>query len=380
MMQQKIISILKDISQQVSDKLHCDRHGSCVHFAEIFVDEVNNQYPELLNDFDVIEGYVNVKFGDGIPQEHTWIKLNNDEIIDPTFLQFNKYDKEANYSKKRTKVYSGQEYYDEGKEGSWFSERRKKLPSTVFKKGLKESIRKVLKEETLKDSLIDLIKTDGIERALKTVGGIKRLAKILEIDFEDINVQEKLVKDFIYYDNTEGVEVAFIEVRTGRSGGKILDIHIREYFDGPVNIASWYVNEMLDKIRKVFPFTVGASWHPVFTSTKPRISLDCHIIEDEVEDTENITENRDLPNEFKRRVKDLDILIDAVTKDLYPCDYRGVDDFIYGLTDEIIWELRDEHHGDVNKLHRDDVSWYIWNNKYEELKDFFFEMKKNCDE
>ena len=379
-MQQKIISILKDISQQVSDKLHCDRHGSCVHFAEIFVDEVNNQYPELLNDFDVIEGYVNVKFGDGIPQEHTWIKLNNDEIIDPTFLQFNKYDKEANYSKKRTKVYSGQEYYDEGKEGSWFSERRKKLPSTVFKKGLKESIRKVLKEETLKDSLIDLIKTDGIERALKTVGGIKRLAKILEIDFEDINVQEKLVKDFIYYDNTEGVEVAFIEVRTGRSGGKILDIHIREYFDGPVNIASWYVNEMLDKIRKVFPFTVGASWHPVFTSTKPRISLDCHIIEDEVEDTENITENRDLPNEFKRRVKDLDILIDAVTKDLYPCDYRGVDDFIYGLTDEIIWELRDEHHGDVNKLHRDDVSWYIWNNKYEELKDFFFEMKKNCDE
>lgn len=246
---------------------------------------------------------------------------------------------------------------------------------------LNETIKKVLSEETLKDSLIDLIKTDGIERALKTVGGIKRLAKILEIDFEDINVQEKLVKDFIYYDNTEGVEVAFIEVRTGRSGGKILDIHIKQYFDGVVgNLTSWYVNEMLDKLRKVFPFTVGASWHPVFTSTKPRISLDCHVIEDEVEDAENITENRDLPNEFKRRVKDLDILIDAVTKDLYPCDYRGVDDFIYGLTDEIIWELRDEHHGDVNKLHRDDVSWYIWNNKYEELKDFFYEMKKNCDE
>ena len=92
---------------------------------------------------------------------------------------------------------------------------------------IKHTIKKVLSEETLKDSLIDLIKTDGIERALKTVGGIKRLAKILEIDFEDINVQEKLVKDFIYYDNTEGVEVSFIEVRTGRSGGKILDIHIK---------------------------------------------------------------------------------------------------------------------------------------------------------
>ena len=156
---------------------------------------------------------------------------------------------------------------------------------------IKHTIKKVLSEETLKDSLIDLIKTDGIERALKTVGGIKRLAKILEIDFEDINVQEKLVKDFIYYDNTEGVEVSFIEVRTGRSGGKILDIHIKQYFDGVVgNLTSWYVNEMLDKLRKVFPFTVGASWHPVFTSTKPRISLDCHVIEDEVEDTEDVTE------------------------------------------------------------------------------------------
>ena len=54
---------------------------------------------------------------------------------------------------------------------------------------LNETIKKVLSEETLKDSLIDLIKTDGIERALKTVGGIKRLAKILEIDFEDIDTR-----------------------------------------------------------------------------------------------------------------------------------------------------------------------------------------------
>ena len=47
------INILKSIANEVSDKLHCDRHGSCVHFAEIFVDEVNEQYPELLNNFDI---------------------------------------------------------------------------------------------------------------------------------------------------------------------------------------------------------------------------------------------------------------------------------------------------------------------------------------
>ena len=250
---------------------------------------------------------------------------------------------------------------------------------------IKHIIRKVLSEETLKDSLIDLIKTDGIERALKTVGGIKRLAKILEIDFEDINVQEKLVKDFIYYDNTEGVEVSFIEVRTGRSGGKILDIHIKQYFDGVVgNLTSWYVNEMIDKLRKVFPFTVGASWHPVFTSTKPRISLDCHVIEDEVEDTEDVTEyvteNKKFPNEFKRRVKELDMLIDVVMKSLNPCDYETTGEFINGLIDELIWELRDEHHGEVHKLDRTDVPHYIFNYKKREIEDFFIESKENCND
>ena len=152
------ILLLKSIAKKISSKLHCDRHGSCVHFAEIFVEEVNEQYPELLNDFDVIEGYVNVKFGDGIPQEHTWIRLKNDDIIDPTFLQFNKYDNNAEYSKKRAKVYSGQEYYDGGKEGSWFSERREKLPSTVFKEEKRESIRRIIREETnIKPVLHDLL-------------------------------------------------------------------------------------------------------------------------------------------------------------------------------------------------------------------------------
>jgi hypothetical protein len=165
---QENILILKQISKKISNKLHCDRHGSCVHFAEIFVEEVNDKYPELLNDFDVIEGYVNAKFGNGIPQEHTWIRLNNGEIIDPTFSQFDKYDSNANYSKKRTKVYSAQKYYDEGKEGSWFSERRKKLPSTVFKEGKRETIKRILREENFIPSPIKRrISPEDIEEAFE---------------------------------------------------------------------------------------------------------------------------------------------------------------------------------------------------------------------
>jgi hypothetical protein len=55
---------------------------------------------------------------------------------------------------------------------------------------------KVLKEETLRDSLRDLIKSDGIKKASKAVGGFKRLIKIL-----DLNEQE--LYDIIYQYLTE---------------------------------------------------------------------------------------------------------------------------------------------------------------------------------
>jgi hypothetical protein len=207
---QENIIILKSIAKKIANKLHCDRHGSCVHFAEIFVDEVNEQYPELLNDFDVIEGYVNVKFGGGIPQEHTWIKLNNGVIIDPTFSQFDKYDKNAQYSKKRTKVYSGQEYYDEGKEGSWFSERRKKLPSSVFKEEKIESIKRILKEETsIERKLLNSIEKIGVLRTSKMVGGINRLLKI--IGKNKLNKEQK-VNLIIHIVEEYGEDEYFIDV------------------------------------------------------------------------------------------------------------------------------------------------------------------------
>ena len=47
-LQEKIRRILKGVAKKLSNKLHCDRHGSCVHFAELFVEEINNTHPELL--------------------------------------------------------------------------------------------------------------------------------------------------------------------------------------------------------------------------------------------------------------------------------------------------------------------------------------------
>ena len=246
---------------------------------------------------------------------------------------------------------------------------------------LKESIKKVLSEETLKDSLTDLIKTDGIERASKTVGGFKRLAKILDIDIDDINEQEKLVKDFIYSQNVEGVEVTSIEVRTGRSGGKILDVHLKSFFndDADLETAGWYIQITLKKIRNVFPFIVRSASEPVFVYGTPRLSLDCHVVKDEdMVDDEELMESkqkgpRELPNELKRRAQRLDDLISKVVKDTEMCEYKTPHEFINIVVDELLWELRDDYHGDLSKLDRFDVTQYVYDFKYHELEDYFLE-------
>lgn len=122
--------ILK-IAGNLSETLHCDVFGSCVHFAELFVEKLNDINPEYLNCINVIEGYVDTPIGDGIPQQHTWVELNDGTKIDPTFLQFTKYGAAHYMRKKRT--YTGKKYYEDGMSGTWFSEKRKKAPEMVFK-------------------------------------------------------------------------------------------------------------------------------------------------------------------------------------------------------------------------------------------------------
>jgi len=78
---------LRRIGDQVASKLKCDSRGSCIHFAELFIQEVEKINPDLLNHFNVIEGYVSEL---DYPQEHTWIELPNGDTIDPTIAQFGK--------------------------------------------------------------------------------------------------------------------------------------------------------------------------------------------------------------------------------------------------------------------------------------------------
>ena len=125
-------NLLKELANELSETMHCDRFGACVHFAEEFVLKVNEVNPDLLSTFSVIEGYVDWQHGDGIPQQHTWIELESGEKIDPTYIQFTKYGR-ASYSRMIKSKFTGLEYYNETIEGTWFSERRKKYPEMFFK-------------------------------------------------------------------------------------------------------------------------------------------------------------------------------------------------------------------------------------------------------
>ena len=82
---------------------------------------------------------------------------------------------------------------------------------------------------------------------------------------------------------------------------------------------------------------------------------------------------RKLPNELKRRSQRLDDLIVKVIKDIELCQYNTPDEFIYVVMDELLWELKDDYHGDLNKLDKFDVTQYVYDFKYRELEDYFLE-------
>lgn len=155
---------------------------------------------------------------------------------------------------------------------------------------LKENIKRILKEETsLQSKLQNMIDTKGIDVASTAVGGMKNVAKILNLDLDDVDTQEMLVRNFIENTKVDGVDVQFVDVRSSNSGGKILTVNFKTD-DTASNVTSWYVHEICDYLNKeLFPFRVSPSWHPVFALGGCKIFLDANVIGDE-EDEEELTE------------------------------------------------------------------------------------------
>ena len=166
---------------------------------------------------------------------------------------------------------------------------------------IQESIRRVLTEETsLSVKLKNLIDNKGIDMASTAVGGMKNVAKILNLDLYDVDTQEMLVKNFIYHTKFDQIDVSFIEVRSSNNGGKILDVHFKTGHMAS-NVTSWYVNEICDYLNKeLFPFKVRPAWHPVFALSGCKIFLDAEIVDEEEEGEE---EEEELTEKWSEKYK-----------------------------------------------------------------------------
>ena len=175
---------------------------------------------------------------------------------------------------------------------------------------LQESIRRILKEETsLSIKLKNLIDNKGIDMASTAVGGIKNVAKILNLDLDDVDTQEMLVKNFIYHTKIDQIDVSFIEVRSSVSGGKILTVNLKTD-DTASNVTSWYVHEICNYFngrqdspelnKTLFPFKVKPAWHPVFALSGCKIFLDAEIVDEEEEEEE---EDEELTEKWSEKYK-----------------------------------------------------------------------------
>jgi hypothetical protein len=166
---------------------------------------------------------------------------------------------------------------------------------------IQESIRRVLTEETsLSVKLKNLIDNKGIDMASTAVGGMKNVAKILNLDLYDVDTQEMLVKNFIYHTKFDQIDVSFIEVRSSASGGKVLTINLKTD-DTASNVTSWYVHEICNYLNKeLFPFKVRPAWHPVFALSGCKIFLDAEIVDEEEEGEE---EEEELTEKWSEKYK-----------------------------------------------------------------------------
>jgi hypothetical protein len=167
---------------------------------------------------------------------------------------------------------------------------------------LQESIRRILREETsLQSRVSELINSRGIVVTSTMVGGFGTLSKILNLDLNDVDTQEKLVKNFInFYDlKEEDITIDFLEVRTAASGGKIIKVN-GTITDDWENFNSWYVLHICGEMERFFPFKTQPAGYPVFASRGVKIFIDSEFSYEEtldVDDEEIVINDTEMDDE-----------------------------------------------------------------------------------
>ena len=246
---------------------------------------------------------------------------------------------------------------------------------------MKDIIKKILKEETsLQSKLQSMIDTKGIDIASTAVGGIKNVAKILNLDLNDVDTQSMLVKNFIENTKVDEIDVQSVDVRPSASG-KILTVNFKTD-DTAANVASWYVREICEYLSKeLFPFRVQPSWNPVFASGGCKIFLDANIIGDE-EDENIVTENRINPSLRRRLSQDLDDLeirkiIRVVMGDKYLEDYNNYDSFVDDVVMGVSDYLFDENNISISDGNNYSLQWELYDYLMDEYSDMIIKYYRS---
>jgi len=134
---------------------------------------------------------------------------------------------------------------------------------------LQETIKRILREQTIQDSLYDMINTDGIKKASKAVGGINRLIKILNLNEEDLNgfIYQYLTENY-YPDYNWGPELhKFYREEIEKYGSYHFEIddligyaYLGEW-DGYDNLYTLFINNwVINDLNNLF----DDKWVPIF--------------------------------------------------------------------------------------------------------------------
>ena len=231
---------------------------------------------------------------------------------------------------------------------------------------MKELIRHTLKEETgIQNRLNQLIKQSGIINASNAVGGFTNLVKILGLEMSDLKTQEMLVKNFIYHTDIEDVDILYLEINKDRPDKVRIKIHF-DTNDPASNMESWLVRTLCDEINKFFPFKTAASWEPTFASRGVTVILNSK----RIEETDEINESSYIRPEIRRRVRNLDRLVNAILPNLYTCDYSDGETFIQGVVDEIRWLSFEDDYG-LQDLKFEELSDFVFNYMGDELIEYY---------
>ena len=84
-----------------------------------------------------------------------------------------------------------------------------------------------------------------------------------------------------------------------------------------------------------------------------------------------LREQTTITKEVRRRVPLIDLIVDKMLENMYPCDYDSADQFLAGLIEEMAWFKNDFE--ELKNLERAEIENYLIDYRYDEIIEYYNE-------